>query len=113
MRIEIVEVHDRHVGSGHEARRTVISHLYDDQDRLGHQRPAAKRQSPLFADAKSRYRRHGKASADRNPPTMLAAVHVDGEDAAEWRLEQRQSARSRQITGLAYKIVGRFSRTRL
>src|SRR6185437_1090505 len=46
-------------------------------------------------------------------PTLLARVHVDGDDAAEWRFEQRQPAWSRKVFRQADEIIGALPRFRL
>ena len=113
MRIEIVEVAHRQVEARDKAQRTEISGLHDDHDRLVHQRPTAERQSQPVVDPQFPDRGHGIAAADRNAPAMLAGIHVDGNDATERRLEQRQSLRSLQIGRHADKSVGRLPRLRL
>src|SRR5882757_3349861 len=113
MRIEIEEVPDRHVEAWHEEHRAEISHLNDDHHGPGHERPTAAWQSQLLGDAEGPDRRHRHAAADRDAPAMLTRVHVDGDDAAEWRLEQRQSARSPHIAGQADEVVSPLPRLRL
>src|SRR5580698_1734186 len=105
MRIEIVEVRDPSRAAGRQPRRAEISGLHDDHHGLGHQRPAARRKSEPFADAQLPDGGNKLATSDRNAPAMLAAVHVDGDDAAEWRFEQWCPARTRQISELADEIV--------
>src|SRR5262245_15385334 len=48
------------------------------------------------------------AAPNRYAPAMLAGVHVDGDDASEWRLEQRQLAWSRQVTEFPNVVVRRL-----
>src|SRR5882724_4058811 len=113
MRIEIVEIVDPAGASGRQSWRAEISGLHDDQDRLGHQRPTASQKSQTFADAKALEYRKELPAPDRDAPTVLAGVHVDGNDAAERRLEQRQPARSRQIAEFTDEIVRGLADQRL
>src|SRR6267378_340245 len=109
MRIEIVEIVDPAGAAGRQSWRAEISRLHDDQDCLGHQRPAAGQKSQTFADAKALEYRKKLAAPDRDAPTVVAGVHVDGNDAAERRLEQRQPARPRQIAEFTDEIVRRLA----
>src|SRR5260370_8725982 len=97
MRIEVAEVVDPARASGRQSRCAIMSHLNDDQDGPGHQRPTASEKTQPFADAESLNCRKKFAPTDRDAPAVLAGVHVDGDDAAEWRLEQRQSLRPAHI----------------
>src|SRR5258705_10903955 len=109
MRIEIVESVDPAGVSARQSWRAEISGLHDDQDCLGHQRPAAGQKSQTFADAKALEYRKKLAAPDRDAPTVVAGVHVDGNDAAERRLEQRQPPRRRPIPPLTEKLGRRFT----
>src|ERR1700687_3613263 len=103
MRIEIVEIVDPAGASGRQSWRAEISGLHDDQDGLGHQCPTAGQKSQTSADAKALEYRKKLAAPDRDAPTVLAGVHVDGNDAAEQRLEKRQAARPRNTAGVTRK----------
>src|SRR6476659_9844488 len=92
MRIEIVEVGYLTRAAGRQSRRAEIAGLHHDHHRLGDQRPTAGWKPESFLDAELPDRRNQLGAADRNPPAMLAAVHVDGENATERGLAQRQSA---------------------
>src|SRR6516164_4270673 len=105
MRIEIVEVRDVARASRWQSRAAVISHLHDYHHRLGHQHPAPARKPQSFPDAQLADGGNEFAAPDWNAPAMLAGVHVDGDDAAERWLEQRQSARAWQIAEFADEIV--------
>src|SRR5713101_8846063 len=105
MRIEIVEIVDAAGASGRQSWRAEVSRLHDDQDGPGHQRPTASQKSETFADAKALEYGKKLAAPDRDAPTVVAGVHVDGNDAAERRLEQRQPARPRQIAEFTDEIV--------
>src|SRR3981189_3992846 len=109
MRIEIVEIVDPAGASRRQSWRAEISGLHDDQDGLGHQRPTAGQKSQTSADAKTLEYRKKLAAPDRDAPTVVAGVHVDGNDAAERRLEQRQPARPRQIAEFTDEIVRRLA----
>ncbi len=95
MRIDILHVAQRQIEAGNEARRTDEADLHDDHDCFRQQRPTPRMASQNPARCSSRAtRRQRDAAADRNAPAMLAGVHVDGDDAAERRLQQRQPART-------------------
>src|SRR5229473_7254365 len=76
MRVEIVELQDRHIESRHEVRWVIVPHLHDNHDRLCDQRPTSKRQSQSLMDAKFPDRSHRFAAADRNAPAMLAVMSI-------------------------------------
>src|SRR5258708_35921535 len=99
MRIEIVEIVDPAGAAGRQSWRAEISRLHDDQDCLGHQRPTAGQKSHTFADAEALEYRKELAAPDRDAPTVVAGVHVDGDDAAERRLEQRDAAMQPAVVG--------------
>src|SRR5947209_7800131 len=108
MRVKIVELQDRHVESRHEVRWIIVSHLHDDHDRVRYQCPAAKWQPQSFMDVEFLNRCHRLAAPDRNAPTMLTGVHVDGHDTTERRLEQRSPAQPQPILTSADEIVRRL-----
>ena len=110
MRIEIVELHDGHIEPRLKMRRIVISHLHDDHDRPGHQCPTAKRQSQTLNNTEIPDGWNGGTTPDRDAPTMLATVQVDGDDAAERRLEQWQSSLPPRELAAADKVVGGLGR---
>src|ERR1700694_4097595 len=97
MRIEIVEVRDPARTSRRQSRCAEIAGLHDDHDGLGHERPAARWKPQPFLDAELLDWRNKLATSDGNAPAMLAAIHVDGDDAAEWRLGGGEFAGGRQV----------------
>src|SRR4030095_4452246 len=109
MRIEIVEIGDPARPPGRQSRCAEIARLHNDHDRLRNQRPAPRGKSqPLtYAELLNSWNKLG--TPDRDPPAVVTTVPVDGEHAAEWRLQQRQPTRSGQIAELADEIVGRFT----
>src|SRR4030088_2672170 len=104
MRIEIVEIVDPAGAAGRQSWRAEISGLHDDQHRLGHQRPTAGQKYQKLADAEALEYRKKFAAPDRDAPKVVAGVHVDGNDAAERRLEHRQPAQPRQIAEFTDEI---------
>src|SRR5689334_5130002 len=105
MRVAIVQIPDRRVDARQQTGRAQGSHLHDNHHRLGDQCKAARQYAVLSRQVQPCDRGHRDAAADRNPPAMLAGIHVDGDDAGEWRFEQRQATRSLDIGSSPDEIV--------
>jgi hypothetical protein len=104
MGIDVGEIVDPSA-AGAEPWWTEASHLDYDEDRLRHQCPAALRTPEAFANAKLTDGGIVRCVADGNAPAVLAAVHVNGNQAAKGWLEQWQSARSGQVADVANEVI--------